>query len=178
MEAQEAVAGALRAKLGRVRSRGPTLAIRPRRPSTRVRGAQSNRGPGWSGRPERSGGPGSYRGLRRGRAAALCGGDSFSRRRRKGLLRPVLEHGPRSLTCARAFERETPGRSESESGARGGLLGAFRIDGRPSAGSVESERVRWDPKDGELSVSRTKPGETLVEVRSGTDVQIVRSTCV
>ena len=35
-----------------------------------------------------------------------------------------------------------------------------------------------DPKDGELCVSRVKPGETLVEARSGTDVQIVRQTCV
>ena len=33
-----------------------------------------------------------------------------------------------------------------------------------------------DPKDGELCLSRMKPGETLVEVRSGTDVQIVRRT--
>jgi hypothetical protein len=38
----------------------------------------------------------------------------------------------------------------------------------------EQERVRWDPKDGELRTARSKPGETLVEDRSGTDVQIVR----
>jgi len=53
-----------------------------------------------------------------------------------------------------------------------------RIEGRPGADPVESERVRWDPKDGELSMSRMRPEETLVEVRSGTDVQIVRLTCV
>ena len=33
-----------------------------------------------------------------------------------------------------------------------------------------------DPKDGELCLSRMKSGETLMEVRSGTDVQIVRQT--
>ncbi|KAF4678479.1 hypothetical protein FOZ62_020340, partial [Perkinsus olseni] len=33
-----------------------------------------------------------------------------------------------------------------------------------------------DPKDGELCLSRVKPGETLVEARSDTDVQIVRQT--
>ena len=36
------------------------------------------------------------------------------------------------------------------------------------------ERTRWDPKDGELCPDRTKPEETLVEVRSGSDVQIDR----
>ena len=40
----------------------------------------------------------------------------------------------------------------------------------------ERERIRWDPKDGELCVCRVKPGETLVEARSDTDVQIVRQT--
>ena len=39
------------------------------------------------------------------------------------------------------------------------------------------EYACWDPKDGELCLGRTKPGETLVEVRSDTDVQIVRQTC-
>ena len=36
------------------------------------------------------------------------------------------------------------------------------------------EPLSYDPKDGELYLSRVKPGETLVEARSGTDVQIVR----
>jgi len=35
----------------------------------------------------------------------------------------------------------------------------------------ESEHGRWDPKDGELCVPRAKPGETLVEARSDSDVQ-------
>jgi hypothetical protein len=45
-------------------------------------------------------------------------------------------------------------------------------------GWAESERTRWDPKDGELCLGRTKPEETLVEVRSGSDVQIDRQTRV
>ena len=36
----------------------------------------------------------------------------------------------------------------------------------------EYEHTRWDPKDGELCLNRAKPGETLVEARSGSDVQI------
>ena len=36
------------------------------------------------------------------------------------------------------------------------------------------EYVCWDPKGGELCLERIKSGETLMEVRSGTDVQIVR----
>jgi hypothetical protein len=40
----------------------------------------------------------------------------------------------------------------------------------------ELKHICWDPKDGELCLGRTKPGETLVEVRHDTDVQIVRQT--
>jgi len=40
------------------------------------------------------------------------------------------------------------------------------------AGSVHLERTRWDPKDGELCLARAKPGETLVEARLDSDVQI------
>ena len=43
---------------------------------------------------------------------------------------------------------------------------------------AEQERTRWDPKDGELCLSRTKPEETLVEVRSDSDVQIDRQTWI
>ena len=42
----------------------------------------------------------------------------------------------------------------------------------------EYEHVCQYPKDGELGQSRVKPGETLVEARSDTDVQIVRQTLV
>ena len=45
-------------------------------------------------------------------------------------------------------------------------------------GRAEIECIRWDPKDGELCLSRAKPEETLVEVRSGSDVQIDRQTWV
>lgn len=45
-------------------------------------------------------------------------------------------------------------------------------------GEAEQERTRRDPKDGELCLSRTKPEETLVEVRSDSDVQIDRQTWV
>ena len=38
----------------------------------------------------------------------------------------------------------------------------------------EFEHICWDPKDGELCLSRVKLEETLVEARSDTDVQIVR----
>ena len=43
---------------------------------------------------------------------------------------------------------------------------------------VDYERIRWDPKDGELCLSRMKPEETLVEVRNDSDVQIDRQTLV
>ena len=36
----------------------------------------------------------------------------------------------------------------------------------------EYEHIWWDPKDGELCLNRTKPGETLVEVRVDSNVQI------
>jgi hypothetical protein len=43
---------------------------------------------------------------------------------------------------------------------------------------ADSELTRWDPKDGELCLNWTKPEETLVEVRSGSDVQIDRQIWV
>ena len=43
---------------------------------------------------------------------------------------------------------------------------------------TDPEQLRWDPKDGELCRSRAKPEETLVEARSGADVQIARRTWV
>ncbi len=42
--------------------------------------------------------------------------------------------------------------------------------------AAERERTRSDPKGGELCLSRAKPEETLVEARSGPDVQIGRQT--
>ena len=49
---------------------------------------------------------------------------------------------------------------------------------RHYAEGIESEYTCWDPKDGELCLNRVKPEETLVEARSGTDVQIVRQIWV
>ena len=101
--------------------------------------------------------------------------------------RPVLKHGPRSLTRARvAGSVEACGRSEGEGRPGPPEVGSRRpaAAGAPPAdlvrpvGEVEQERTRWDPKDGELCLSRTKPEETLVEVRSDSDVQIDRRTWV
>ena len=46
------------------------------------------------------------------------------------------------------------------------------------AAGFEHERACWDPKDGELCLNRVKPEETLVEARSGSDVQIDRQIWV
>ena len=42
----------------------------------------------------------------------------------------------------------------------------------PSGERSECEHTCWDPKDGELCLNRVKPGETLVEARSDSDLQI------
>ena len=55
---------------------------------------------------------------------------------------------------------------------------ALSTDHDPSGERFECEHTCWDPKDGELCLSRTKPGETLVEVRSDSNVQIDRRTWV
>lgn len=74
------------------------------------------------------------------------------------------------------------GRNESEGPIHRSERGSpvLGVGGAPAtrpirlAGWAESERTRWDPKDGELCPGRTRPEETLVEVRSGSDVQIDR----
>ena len=64
------------------------------------------------------------------------------------------------------------------------LLGAGAmpacVDDGPSRGTgdAELERTRWDPKDGELCLSGAKSGETLMEARSASDVQIDRQTWI
>ena len=65
-------------------------------------------------------------------------------------------------------------------GARGLIRTRARTTGRPGFPfeGFEPERTCWDPKDCELWVTRTKPEETLVEVRSDTDVQIVHLSCL
>ena len=63
-----------------------------------------------------------------------------------------------------------------------GMLGGASIAQsaglNPSGEWSECEHACWDPKDGELCLSRVKPGETLVEARSDSDVQIDRRTRV
>lgn len=44
--------------------------------------------------------------------------------------------------------------------------------------AAEVEHTLRDPKDGELGVHRMKSEETLMEVRSGFDVQIDRQMCI
>jgi hypothetical protein len=56
--------------------------------------------------------------------------------------------------------------------------GAPSTDHDPSGERFECEHTCWDPKDGELCLSRVKPGETLVEARSDCDVQIHREIWV
>ena len=64
-----------------------------------------------------------------------------------------------------------------------GRIPAFGLGALPArhiflVSVAAQERTRWDPKDGELCLSRLKPGETLVEDRSDSDVQIDRQTWV
>ena len=58
------------------------------------------------------------------------------------------------------------------------MLPALSTDRDPSGERFECEHICWDPKDGELCLRRVKPGETLVEARSDSDVQIDRQMWV
>lgn len=76
---------------------------------------------------------------------------------------------------------QAQGRNESKGRPRADRVGIpLERAGAPTtrpmrlAAWAECERTRWDPKDGELCPDRTRPEETLVEVRSGSDVQIDR----
>ncbi len=55
---------------------------------------------------------------------------------------------------------------------------AHLLDVLTFEGGAYLEHTRWDPKDGELCLVRTKSGETLMEVRSDSDVQIDRRNWV
>jgi hypothetical protein len=49
--------------------------------------------------------------------------------------------------------------------------------GRPRPRALaDLEQMDYDPKECELCLRKTKPGETLVEVCCGANVQIARST--
>ncbi len=54
----------------------------------------------------------------------------------------------------------------------GSPWGAQSAAQHPLGGRSECDHTCWDPKNGELCLSRAKPGETLVEARSDSDVQI------
>ena len=70
---------------------------------------------------------------------------------------------------------QTPMRNESDSGW---TFVAQSAGPNPSGEWSECEHTCWDPKDGELCLNRVKPGETLVEARSDSDVQIDRQIWV
>ena len=71
----------------------------------------------------------------------------------------------------KAFPRpEIPSRTERAH--PGGVPRVERVRG------TDTEPTRWDPKDGDLCLTRSKPGETLVEDRSDSDVQIDRPSWV
>lgn len=81
---------------------------------------------------------------------------------------------------------ETQRRNESkrtlrvprEDGPRLGAASHSRGVSISSREEAHPERTRWDPKDGELCLVRMKSGETLMEVRSDSDVQIDRRNWV
>ena len=64
---------------------------------------------------------------------------------------------------------QTSVRNESNSGW---IFFAQSAGLNPSGERSECEHTCWDPKDGELCLNRAKPGETLVEARRDSDVQI------
>ena len=121
-------------------------------------------------------------------------GDGCATQGARGLRRGPVAHPTRletrtkeSNACASHWVLyETQRRNEGEGPSVGPRWDPRRLRGAGappadldrSVGEVALERARWDPKDGELCPSRAKPGETLVEVRSDSDVQIDRQTWV
>lgn len=71
-----------------------------------------------------------------------------------------------------------PGCRPREDGPRRGAAPHSRGVSFSLREEAHPERTRWDPKDGELCLVRTKSGETLMEVRSDSDVQIDRRNWV
>lgn len=91
-------------------------------------------------------------------------------------LVPVSEHGPRSHTHLRVEGCKTYGRNESE------WCQAVRLQHRPLVDTYveasEFEQMGVDPIACDLRLGRMKSGETLMEVRRGSDVQIDPQTWV
>ena len=77
--------------------------------------------------------------------------------------------------CASLRVTETRRHNESKgcpaAEVRSVVFGQQRIIDRPILllGRFDYEHICWDPKDGELCLSRVKPEETLVEARSDSD---------
>ena len=70
-------------------------------------------------------------------------------------------------------------KAKSSLSARGRILTAHSRDFQLTSLRWEyAEHKCWDPKDGELCLARMKSGETLMEVRSDSDVQIDRRSWV
>jgi hypothetical protein len=91
---------------------------------------------------------------------------------------PVLKHGPRSLSIARVNGYMKPiGRKNlTVMGLRvvksSSIPGYFHQHMQQCMWKIYHERSGYDPKDGELCLIRLKSGETLMEDRSNSDVQI------
>lgn len=95
-----------------------------------------------------------------------------------------------SMFASHRDSNETYRRNESEGRAQrapreeaclwpsSGLASHSRGVSCSSRAEAHPERTCWDPKDGELCLVRTKSGETLMEVRSDSDVQIDRRNWV
>ena len=77
----------------------------------------------------------------------------------------------RSLSLSLSAQRGSTKVNETRTAGRSA---AHRRRTVADSAPFRSERVRWDPKDGELCSKRVKPEETLVEARRGSDVQIDR----
>ena len=77
--------------------------------------------------------------------------------------------GAMKVKASSGWPRQDP--SVSAGGALPARLGGIVHE-------AEQERTRWDPKDGELCLSRAKSEETLMEARSDSDVQIDRQTWI
>ena len=78
-------------------------------------------------------------------------------------MRVIGRTKPKGAMRVKASSTQAEGRS---------LRGAGSGLACPIAGGEYLEHTCWDPKDGELCLARMKSGETLMEVRSGSDVQI------
>ena len=80
-------------------------------------------------------------------------------------MRVIGRTKPKGAMRVKASSTQAEGRS---------LRGAGSGLACPIAGGEYLEHTCWDPKDGELCLTRLKSGEILMEDRSDSDVQIDR----